>query len=67
MSSEKMFVLKKMWKISIASLHRLTQDMQRANLICTSGDLTKLFLISTVNILALLLSELYLNGQSPIQ
>ena len=32
MRYEKMFVLKKVWKISIASLHRLTQDVQRANL-----------------------------------
>ena len=36
-----MFVLKKVSKQSIASLHRLTQDMQRANLRRTSGTLLK--------------------------
>ena len=30
MRYEKMFVMKKVWKISIAALHRLTQDVQHA-------------------------------------
>ena len=32
--------MKIVWKKSIASLHRLTQAVQRANLICTAGDPT---------------------------
>ena len=40
MHRKKMFVLKIVqWK-SIASLHRLTQDVQRANLRSTAGDPT---------------------------
>ena len=38
MRYKKMSILKKVWKKSIASLHRLTQDVQRANLKRTSGD-----------------------------
>jgi hypothetical protein len=40
MCDKKMFVLKIVWRKSIASLHRLTQDVQRANLRRTAGDPT---------------------------
>ena len=38
-----MFVLKIVWRKSIASLHRLTQAVQRANLQRTAGDPTWVF------------------------
>ena len=37
MPDKEMFVLKIVWKKSIASLHRLTQAIQRANLRRTGG------------------------------
>ena len=37
MPDKEIFVLKIVWKKSIASLHRLTQAMQRANLRRTAG------------------------------
>ena len=40
MPDKDIFVLKIFWKKSIASLHRLTQAMQRANLRLTAGDPT---------------------------
>ena len=40
MRDKKIFVLKIVWKKSIASLHRLTQAVQRANLRRTAGDPT---------------------------
>jgi hypothetical protein len=40
-----MFVLKIVWRKSIASLHRLTQDVQRANLRRTAGDPTWVWII----------------------
>ena len=40
MRNKKIFVLKIVWRRSIASLHRLTQAVQRANLKRTAGDLT---------------------------
>ena len=40
MCDKKMFVLKIVWRKSIASLHRLTQDVQCANLRSTAGDPT---------------------------
>ena len=39
MRDKKMFVLKIVWRKSKASLHRLTQAVQRANLRRTAGDL----------------------------
>ena len=39
-STQKIFVLKIVRRKSIASLHRLTQAMQRVNLRRTAGDLT---------------------------
>ena len=38
MRDKKMFVLKIVWRKSIASLHHLTQDVQLANLRRTAGD-----------------------------
>ena len=40
MPNKKIFVLKIVWRKSIASLHRLTQAVQRANLRRTAGDPT---------------------------
>ena len=40
MPDKEIFVLKIVWKKSIASLHRLTQAVQRANLRRTAGDPT---------------------------
>ena len=37
---DKMFVLKIVWRKSKASLHLLTQDVQRTNLKSTAGDPT---------------------------
>ena len=43
MRNKKIFVLKIVWRKSIASLHRLTQAVQRANLKRTAGDPTWVF------------------------
>ena len=43
MPDKEIFVLKIFWRKSIASLHRLTQDVQWANLSCTAGDPTWVF------------------------
>ena len=43
MRNKKIFVLKIVWRKSIASLHRLTQAVQRANLRRTAGDPTWVF------------------------
>ena len=43
MPDKEIFVLKIVWKKSIASLHRLTQAVQRANLRRTAGDPTWVF------------------------
>ena len=40
MRDKKIFVLKIVWMKSLASLHRLTQAVQRANLRRTAGDTT---------------------------
>ena len=40
MRNKKIFVLKIVWRKSIALLHRLTQAVQRANLRRTAGDPT---------------------------
>jgi len=40
MRDKKVFVLKIVWRKSIASLHRLTQAVQRTNLRRTVGDPT---------------------------
>ena len=40
MRDKKIFVLKIVWRKSIASLHRLTQAVQQANLRRTAGDPT---------------------------
>ena len=40
MPDKEIFVLKIVWKKSIASLHRLTQAVQHANLRRTAGDPT---------------------------
>ena len=40
MRNKKIFVLKIVWRKSIASLHGLTQSVQRANLRRTAGDPT---------------------------
>ena len=40
MPDKEIFVLKIVWKKSIASLHRLTQAVQRTNLRRTAGDPT---------------------------
>ena len=44
MLDKEIFVLKKVWKKSIASLHRLTQAVQHANLRCTAGDPTWVYI-----------------------
>ena len=44
MPDKEIFVLKIVWKKSIASLHRLTQAVQRANLRRTAGDPTWVYL-----------------------
>ena len=43
MPDKEIFVLKIVWKKSIASLHRLTQAVQRANLRRTAGDPTSIY------------------------
>ena len=43
MPDKEIFVLKIVWRKSIASLHRLTQDVQLANLRRTAGDPTWVF------------------------
>ena len=48
MPDKEIFVLKIVWKKSIASLHRLTQDVQLANLRRTAGDPTWVYLICLV-------------------
>ena len=53
MPDKEIFVLKIVWKKSIASLHRLTQAVQRANLRRTAGDPTWVHNVkSTVKILS---------------
>ena len=47
MRNKKIFVLKIVWRKSIAWLHRLTQAVQRANLKRTAGDLTWVFTLHT--------------------
>ena len=47
MSDKKMFVLKIVWRKSIASLHRLSQDVQHANLRRTAGDPTWVYMVHT--------------------
>ena len=42
MPDKEIFVFKIVWKKSIASLHRLTQAVQRANLRRTAGDPTSI-------------------------
>ena len=49
MRNKNILVLKIVWRKSIASLHRLTQAVQRANLRRTVGDLTWVYQISTTN------------------
>ena len=44
MPDKEIFVLKIVWKKSIASLHCLTQAVQRANLRRTAGDPTWVFM-----------------------
>ena len=46
MPDKEIFVLKIVWKKSIASLHRLTQAVQRANLRRTAGDPTWVITVS---------------------
>ena len=46
MPDKEIFVLKIVWKKSIASLHRLTQAVQCANLRRTAGDPTWVLIIS---------------------
>ena len=46
MPDKEIFVLKIVWRKSIASLHRLTQAVQRANLRRTAGDPTWVLLFS---------------------
>ena len=45
MTDKEIFVLKIVWKKSIASLHCLTQAVQRANLRRTAGDPTWVYSI----------------------
>ena len=47
MSDKEIFVLKIVRKKSIASLHRLTQAVQRDNLRCTAGDPTWVYYFET--------------------
>ena len=46
MPNKEIFVLKIVWKKSIASLHRLTQAVQRANLRRTAGDPTWVYIVN---------------------
>ena len=46
MPDKEIFVLKIVWKKSIASLHRLTQAVQRANLRRTAGDPTSIYIVA---------------------
>ena len=48
MGDKKVFVFKIVWRKSIASLHRLTQAVQRANLRRTAGDLTWVALLGVL-------------------
>ena len=48
MPDKEIFVLKIVWKKSIASLHRLTQVMQLANLRRTAGDPTWVFAVFSI-------------------
>ena len=48
MPNKEIFVLKIVWKKSIALLHRLTQAVQRANLRRTAGDPTWVMLLSSI-------------------
>ena len=50
MPDKEIFVLKIVWKKSIASLHRLTQAVQRANLRRTAGDPTWVYKWSLIPI-----------------
>ena len=56
MPDKEIFVLKIVWRKSIASLHRLTQAVQRANLRRTAGDPTWVFLPAFYLILWLMTS-----------
>jgi hypothetical protein len=53
MRDKKMFVLKIVWRKSIASLHRLTQDVQLADLRRTAGDPTWVCLLIDESLLNL--------------
>ena len=55
MPDKEIFVLKIVWKKSIASLHRLTQAVQRANLRRTAGDPTWVILREFLDFFAALL------------
>ena len=48
MRDKKIFVLKIVWRKSIASLHRLTQAVHRANLRRTAGDPTWVLMLLLV-------------------
>ena len=67
MPDKEIFVLKIVWKKSIASLHRLTQAVQRANLRRTAGDPTWVFcqnVGSDGSILTTFLSALFSEPQN---
>ena len=49
MRHKKIFVLKIVWRKSIASLHCLTQAVQSANLRRTAGDPTWVSVSNTIN------------------
>ena len=51
MRNKKIFVLKIVWRRSIASLHRLTQAVQRANLRRTAGDPTWVCFYSALSVI----------------
>ena len=51
-----MVILKMVWSKSIALLHRLTQDVQVANLRSTAGDLTWVSVLKVVYFVVLIFS-----------
>ena len=64
MRNKEIFVLKIVWRESIASLHRLTQVMQRANLRRMAGDPTWVFSIYGVIISSKVSSQAFIQLNS---
>ena len=63
MPDKEIFVLKIVWKKSIASLHRLTQAVQRANLRRTAGDPTWVFMLICIYVSMYIVCMLVMHNQ----